>query len=96
MSEQMRVNTCVDALAPGPVIDPGLNRPRAQAGPPLADKKGIFVAFDQCGSLTEPVLQRFACKPADRNDAILVAFAGYRDGAIAQVDIADIKPGQFR
>ncbi len=93
--EQVRVDAGIDALPLGPVQDPGLYRAGAQPAAPLAQEQGAFLCRGQRPALGQPSAERFPRVAADRHDAVLVALAGHRHGAVIQIEVTDIQSRQL-
>jgi len=93
--KQVGIDVAVDALAAGPVRDPGLNRSVTDSRATIADEQGRLIGAGEIGSRRLPPGKRCECLAAHRDDAVLVAFARDAHGPVVHVDVTAVEIGQF-
>jgi len=100
MAKHMRVHVHADALPARPVRNPQLHRSNREPAPSgtheqRCRRRPELGALEHLRTFDEPVLERIACKAADRDDSSLAALAEHSHGAILQIELRDIKPHEF-
>src|SRR5438067_9116186 len=95
MTQHVRMHVTREALLDRPLRESTLDRARRQASAMYADEERGFGCGASRGSYREPRFDGRACSGADRNDALLRAFAEHAHFAGRQIDAIDIEPREF-